>query len=68
MLEQGVGWGAGAVFKKSPLPAGLDPLLSSKTIFQSSLCGAVETKPSDIPEDVGLIPGLTQWVRGPALP
>ena len=33
----------------------------------SSHCGAVEMNPASIHEDVGSIPGLTQWVKDPAL-
>jgi len=29
----------------------------------SSLCGSRLTNPTSIQEDVGLIPGLTQWVK-----
>ena len=34
----------------------------------SSCCGTAETNPICIHEDSGLIPGLTEWVKGPVLP
>ena len=30
---------------------------------RDSHCGAVETNPTSIHDDVGSVPGLTQWVR-----
>ena len=40
---------------------------ASTIILKSSRCGAVETNLTGNHEDVGSIPGLTQWVGGPAL-
>ena len=34
--------------------------------FGSSLCGTVETNPTGIHEDAGLIPGLARWDGNPA--
>ena len=36
--------------------------------FWSSCCGSEETNLTRIHEDEGWIPGLTQWVKDPALP
>ena len=38
-----------------------------KNIFWSSPCGAAETNPTSNYEVVGLIPGLSQWAKDPAL-
>ena len=35
---------------------------------ESSYCGAEETNPASIREDVGSVPGLAQWVKDLALP
>ena len=34
---------------------------------RSSCCGLAETNPASIHEDVGLMPGPTQWVKDLAL-
>ena len=41
---------------------------SLKKIDQSSCCGSEVMNLTSIHEDVGLIPGLTQWVKNLVLP
>ena len=39
-----------------------------KDKLQSSICGSAVMNPTSIHEDMGSIPGLTHWVKDPALP
>ena len=39
-------------------------LTNSEKVFRSSSCGSVVMNPTRIHEDAGLIPDLTQWVKG----
>ena len=39
-----------------------------KTLSWSSHLGSVVMNPTSVYEDVGSIPGLAQWVKGPVLP
>ena len=41
---------------------------NQKAQSQSSCHGSAVMNPASIREDVGLIPGLTQWVKDPVLP
>ena len=43
-------------------------LLKKERQIGSSRHGSVVVNPASIHEDAGLIPGLAQWVKNPALP
>ena len=40
---------------------------NKKLVERSSHCGSAELNLTSIHEDLGLIPGLTQWVKDPVL-
>ena len=41
----------------------LIPILIKISLCRISHCGAAEMNPASLHKDVGLLPGLTQWVR-----
>ena len=60
------GWTNTCLFWASGFPS-LEQYLHQNSNFGSSHCGSVVMNPTSIQEDVGLIPGLAQWVKDPVL-
>ena len=50
-----------------PYDTGVALKKQNKSRFWSSHHGSVITNPTKIHGDVGLIPGITQWIKDPAL-
>ena len=53
---------------ENPCPGNKMDLVSGTKCFQGSPCGSAVMDLTGIHEDTGLIPGLAQWVKEPALP
>ena len=66
MKRQAVGWEK--IYEKHTFNKGLTSLQYIKNFFWSSCCGSAEMNLTNIHEDAGLIPGLTQWIKDPVLP
>ena len=56
-----------ATLGKKALLKHLYDLLSGDYEKRSSYCGSAVTNPTSIHENMGLIPGLAQWIRDLAL-
>ena len=57
------------MYLRVPLKSNIfwDKLAFKNTFLESSRHGSEETNLTSIHEDVGLMPGLAQWVKDPAL-
>ena len=56
-----------AIVDSAVVNIGVHVSFSVKVLSGSSCCGSVETNLASFHEDTDLIPGLTQWVKDPAL-